>query len=251
MKDRGVYVAAGVGAILAVAVLAIALSLLDAARRADVVFEIAKSAVAVIPLAFFGVVIADMVRRRDTNLEHKREDRARREEYDRQLDDYRRGFRKDFLTAYNDLKSARRILRSLGLTEPRDRSLDDHMLEGLDQQLRLVNETQLTLERLKREMRAPGAPYTRQDEILGQLAVMEQYAKEVLQDWVRLRSSLGPSATAGQLAQWPHFGPFLLEEGSGGTFGTAAGAMRLIEPALIADLRRTDEVDAPSDSEPE
>jgi hypothetical protein len=224
-NSRAPYVAAGAGAVVALLVFGLVMNTLDAAARADLMFELAKSAIGVLPLAFFGVIVADMIRRRDANLAHLRE-----------VDAYRREFRHDVLEAYADLKASRRTLRSAGFAEPWSTPLNDRLLQILDEQMERISSTQLTLERLKREAKGSNALFTFEAEIAGELETLETYLNGIVKEWQRGRAGLAIAGTSQQLQAWPEYAAFIDYDDS---FGIAVKALHMIDDALMADLRRS------------
>lgn len=222
--SRAPYVAAGAGALAALALLAYVLNTVEAAARADLLFEAAKSAIGVLPLAFFGVIVADMIRRRDANQAHLRE-----------IDAYRREFRHDVLEAYADLRASRRTLRSAGFVEPWTTRLDERLLQVFDEQMERISGTQLTLERLKREAKGSNALFTLETTISRELETFETYVNGVVKEWQRTRTQLEIGGTSDQLRAWPMYAAFIDYDGS---FKIAVDALHAIDDALLADLRQ-------------
>lgn len=235
--NRAPYVAAVAGAVVALAVFGLVLALVDPARRSDLLFELAKSAIGVLPLAFFGVIVADMIRRRDTAQAHRREDEGHQRDHGRALDEYRRGFRADVIGAYNDLKAARRVLRGAGLAPPWRLPFTSETIGTLDQQFHLLIRTQLTFERLKREMQASSADFTEAAAIREQVTILEKYVNEKIKEWEHRRPELDPTNGTVQLKDWAQYAGFNSDENDGGDFNIPADAMRTLETAVIADLR--------------
>ena len=234
-KDHAPYVAAAAGAAVAILVFAVALVALDQARRADLAFELAKAAIGVLPLAFFGVIVADLVRRRDTSQALRREKEADNQVKAERRDAYRRAFRAEVIAAYNELKGARRILRGAGLAAPWRVELDDDKLLVLDTQLHGLIRTQLTLECLKREMRAPTSFDSRAD-IEGHLETLDGYANAVIKEWEPGRAQLTTGGPSAKLSDWPCYRAFTGGQDDGGDFSTAVSAMKEIERLVIGEL---------------
>ena len=88
--------ALAIAAVLCIGILAVA----PDTARLEIGVELAKAAIGLFPAVFFGVVVAELVKRRD-------DERALRE---KRLD-ARRAFRDRSITAYNQSKSVRRYLR--------------------------------------------------------------------------------------------------------------------------------------------
>ena len=90
-KLRDPVTVAAVGGLVALGFFLLVFAAMPA-RRVDLLFEAAKAAVSVLPLAFFGVVVADLVRRRDDQRDRDEKDREANREIDRNRDDTAAGF---------------------------------------------------------------------------------------------------------------------------------------------------------------
>lgn len=207
-------------------VLLAALASLSPARREDLIFEIASAAIEVFPLAFFGVIVAELVRRRD----------ARRAIEQRRVD-FLRDFLRDVVLAYNRTKAARRSLRGAGLGSNGQGPITDEHLRHLDAQLLGLSDTQLDLERLKREARARGDIFQKPEPVSEALRELEKYVNGVIKEWERGRAGLRPGMGMDVLESWPSFRGFLANEGEGGTFDVPSSRIDAIEawiwPALL------------------
>jgi hypothetical protein len=222
----GPYAVAAGGVVVAALVLLVALVSLPPLRREDLVFEIAQAAVQVFPLAFFGVVVAELVRRRD----------ARRAIEQRRVD-FLRDFLRDVVLAYNRTKAIRRSLRAAGFGPNARGALADEQLDHLDVQLLALSDTQLDLERLKREARARGDIFRKPEPVTEALRELEKYVNNVIKEWERGRPSLSAGMGIDFLETWPAFRGYLANEGEGGSFDVPAGRIDAIEawiwPALL------------------
>lgn len=101
---KGPYGVAGIAIAIAVAVFSLIYLGLPAAEQALLRLEVARTAIAVVPLAFVSGFIAEVMRRRDS-------DKVRRE----RTQESRRDFRTRVVDAYNDSKAVRSVLRAAGL----------------------------------------------------------------------------------------------------------------------------------------
>jgi hypothetical protein len=222
----GPYAVAAGGAVVAALVLLATLVSLPPMRREDLVFEIAQAAVQVFPLAFFGIVVAELVRRRD----------ARRAIEQRRVD-FLRDFLRDVVLAYNRTKAIRRSLRAGGFGPSARGALTEALLHHLDVQLLALSDTQLDLERLKREARARGDIFQKPEPVTEALRELEQYVNSVIKEWERGRPSLSAGMGIDSLETWPAFRGYLANEGEGGSFDIPAGRIDAIEawiwPALL------------------
>ena len=223
----GPYVVALAGLVVAGLVLLLALAALTPALREDLVFEIAKAAVQVFPIAFFGVIVAELVRRRD----------ARRALEQRRVD-FLRDFLRDVVLAYNRTKATRRSLRGAGLGPSGHGPLTDGHLRELDERIHALSDAQLDLERLKREARARGDVFRKPEPVTAALEGLEKYVNGVIKEWEHGRPKLAAGAPIETLATWPAYWSFVADQDGGGTFGIPAGHIEEIEawiwPALLA-----------------
>jgi hypothetical protein len=225
-RISGPYAAAAGGVIVAVLVLLVAIAALPEARREDLAFEIARAAISVFPLAFFGVIVAELVRRRDA----RRADAQQRSEF-------LRAFLKDVVLAYNRTKAMRRSLRGAGLGPSGRGQLTEEQLHQLDLQILRLSDAQLDLERLKREARARGDIFRRPEPVTEALQILEKYVNGVIKEWELGRPDLAKGMAIDRLASWPRFWAFVADEESGGDFDVPAGQIAAIEawiwPALL------------------
>ena len=238
-------VVATIGGIAAVAVvLILALAAIPSSRDA-MLFEMSKAAIGIVPVAFFGVLIAELVRKRDDQRarEEKERDalRAREEkerdalrELERNRDEYRRRFLNDVVVAYNRIKGVRRNLRAAGLGPTGSGPLTAEKLDQLDAQLAALNDSQLELERLKREVESRSDVFPGAIDIHAGLMMLEDYANAVIKDWESGRGALGVDAET--LRTWPAFQAFVASAQDIGNFAFAAKLMTSIEEAIWPDL---------------
>ena len=226
---RDPYVVVGLGVAAAGGALLAVVSLLPADDRDALLFEIAKAAIAVFPFAFFSVVVADLVRRRDA--ERVTRDRHR---------ETRRTFRVEAIAAYNQTKATRRRLRGAGLRPDSGIMLTDRLLDTLDNQMGSLIESQLTLERLKREMEAPSAPFGNRAVIRVSLEALEKYMNTVVKDWEEGRPGLAAGVGATVFGTWPTYAGYVAASVPARADGGPAEHFRQLEEALLRDL--TDEL---------
>jgi hypothetical protein len=220
------FVAAGAAMVIATVVLVVAFVLLSDEQRTMLAFETAKAAVQVFPLAFFGVIVAGLVRSRD--------ERRTREEH---LDRDRRELLHDAIDAYNTTKRVRRRLRGAGFVPPSGRALTAGRLRELDSGIAALSDAQLDFERLAREVESSGWLFSCPGEVRTSLRVLEDYVNRVVREWERGRARLVPETSLDpELATWHRFTSFVASVHEDGDFATASGAMRSLEGAIRPDL---------------
>ena len=193
-RINGPYVAAAGGVVFAGFVLLVAVQSLPEARREDLVFETASAAIQVFPLAFFGVIVAELVRRRDSRraMEQKR-------------DEFLHGFLKDVVLTYNRTKSIRRSLRGAGLGPTGQGQVTEAQLVRLDVELAELSDAQLDLERLKREARARGDVFRKPEPATDALHGLEQYVNGVVKEWETRRSRVEVGMGIDTFTSWTRF----------------------------------------------
>ena len=172
-KISGPYIAALASIGIAGTVLVAAVLWLPPLRQEELGAEIAKAAIQIFPLAFFGVIVADLVRQRDERRTEDRRAEDRALELEQKRDEFRRRFLDDVIIAYNRAKAIRRSLRGAGLGPTAKGSITKEHLHQLDTQLAGLSEAQLDLERLKREATAQGEVFTQVAVIRGSLRDLE------------------------------------------------------------------------------
>ena len=228
MRDRLPYLIALAVAILAVCLVGVALAVLPAADQTALLFEIAKACVGVVPVAIFGVLVADLLRQRD-----RRKDRAQRQY------EYRREFRAQLIEAYNGVKHVRRALRGAGLTPKSAALFSAADLQGLDSRLETLIGTQLALETLKREARAARSILDGQDDLARHLERLETFVNFIVKDWEKGRPDLAVGTPVVTLESWSRYAAFVADHPTpkepdvDGSFRVASDLMEDIEAVLI------------------
>jgi hypothetical protein len=234
---RDPVVVAAIGGVAALLLFTVVFAALPA-RRVDLLFEAAKAAVAVLPLAFFGVIVADLVRRRDAKRDQDDHAREAQRDLDRNRDEYRRQFLNNVVVSYNRVKGVRRSLRAAGFGLAVSGKLSADQLGRIDSEMASLNEAQLDLERMKREVEGRSDVLTRAPLIFRALETLEIYANGPIKDWESGRSKLRQGVDVNVLKQWRAFQLFIASAHEGGDFGIAAEQMREVEKAIWPDLLR-------------
>jgi hypothetical protein len=134
--------------------------------------EIAKAGLQLGVVSILGGSVAVILRR----LESGREQR-------RILNEYRLNLLRDVTYSYNRVKAVRRTLRAFGFDNPMGKPLTADQVKEFHEQMKALNEAQLSLERLKREVKVRSLAIGDSKEIEGALESAEKYIGEVLEDW--------------------------------------------------------------------
>lgn len=235
-RINGVVLVAGGGVAVAGFVLALAVRSLSPDGQQSLILESAKAAIQVFPLAFFGVVVADLLRRRDEQRTQARMDRDYQRDLAQKRDEYVGEFLHNVVRAYNRTKAARRSLRGAGFGQSLDSPLTEEQLRQLDEHMSELSDAQLELERLKREIKARGDVFTRADAVRTALTDLERYVNDVIRDWETGRAKTGVGASFVSFNSWEKFRAFLANAKEDGDFGRAATQMQAIEDAIWPDV---------------
>jgi hypothetical protein len=219
--NRAYAVIAGGLAIAAVLFIVILLGM-PAAAQTDLVVEVAKAAIGLFPVVFFGVIVAELLKRRDD--ERSRRDKRREE---------RRAFRDRAIAAYNASKSVRRYLRGAGFGPRVPPRLDAAMLAILDEQMRALSTAQLQFEQLHRE--AVVGPFANSGTIQELLTTIEKELNRVVGEWENGRAFLDSDPDAERLTAWTNFSAFVADKGSR-VGADLTVAFKRLEEAVLAEL---------------
>jgi hypothetical protein len=139
--------------------------------RNQIWIEIAKTGAQLGILSIIGGGVATALRL----LESLREEQ-------RTLNQYRLSVLRDITTSYNQIKAVRRTLRAFGFKAPASPLSPDQVTE-FRAQMKALNEAQLALERLKRELTVRPDCFYEAGQIQCELKTAERYIGHVLDDW--------------------------------------------------------------------
>jgi hypothetical protein len=223
-RIRSPYGAIVAGGLVGLVAAAWAFWAMPDADRSKFPFEVGKAAVGILPLAFFGAFVSELVTRRDA----RQSARTHR-------DAYLRTFRAEIIAAYNQKKATRRRLRGAGLTGTSAIVLTEPLLALLDAEMSSLIQTQLTLERLAREVESPAAPLYRMRMIQANLSGLESYLHDVIEDWENNRAGVAVGSAARVLADWDRYSAFVADRQGEGDFGTPSDLMKALEQILLQE----------------
>ncbi len=230
------YRVAGAGLLVGALLLAGILAIQPADGRSELLLEVGKAAVGLFPVAFFSVVVAELLKRRDAEqaaAEKRAEaDQARAERRDAD----RRAFRSRAIAAYNQSKATRRLLRGAGLRPGSGVALTEGLLGLLDDQVRLLSEAQLTFEQLHREVEAAGSPFEERERLVEPLSRIEKYLNRVVKNWELGRARLRPGGDADQLEAWTHYRDFVADKEADHLPDNPTQAFRELEDIVLRQL---------------
>ena len=189
-----------VGVIVAGAlVLVITAAVMAPERSGDIWVNLADSAAQIVVLALAGGVVGAVLRDRDARREDNRRRQASLLAFSNQVE-----------LAFNEIKAARRILRTFGFDAPAGRILTSEQATGFRAQMAQLNDTELSVEMYGRVVEAQRSLFDPNTESLKQeLAGVSRYLRRVLLEWETDSTVVGPGADASALVGWKHFGEFV------------------------------------------
>jgi hypothetical protein len=173
--------------------------LAPADRQSDILVNLAGSAAQIIVLAVSGGVVGAVLRDREV----RREDARRRRDglftFERQLE-----------VAFNEIKAARRLLRTYGFDAPKGKVLTEEQATGFRSQMAQLNDTQLTIEMDARLVAAqPELFGAAREPLIVELDGMSAFLRQVLLEWETDSTLIAAGADATRLAGWARFRSFV------------------------------------------
>jgi hypothetical protein len=168
-------------------------------RSSDIWVNLAGSAAQIVVLALAGGVVGAVLRDRDARREDARRKRQSLLEFANQVD-----------LTFNEIKAARRILRTFGFDAPAGLVLTREQATGFRAQMAQLNDTQLSVEMYGRVVEARRSLFDPNTESLThELAGVSQYLRRVLLEWETDSTVVGWRADASPLVGWKHFREFV------------------------------------------
>jgi hypothetical protein len=177
--------------------------------------------------------------------EQNRVDEKNRREQNR-VDEYKLEILREVIASYNKIKSVRRILRAFGFKSAQATTLTPVQITEFVAQMRILNEAQLSLERINLEIKAQTNVFRGSTKIRECLDTVEQYINHVVQDWEKHGEFVWSSASSERFnsLQLQHLDEFLAE--SERSFSKCAGRplatlVKTISSELLRGQRMTKE----------
>jgi hypothetical protein len=221
----------GLGLAIALALILVGDLSAPSARRADLWFEIAKIGLQFGVIVILGALVTQLLKRRD----EQREDGRRLAEYGLLV-------LRDALDAYNRAKAVRRALRALGFRreDPRtdeEQPLDSAQVTGFHALMLELNDAQLTLERLRREVVVRDDVFPQGARMLGQLRQAEGYLGRVLGTWEKRRDLIKVGGNPARLCELEWLQGFLgCAQAEKGLKPNLSKPMEEFQDAVLEDL---------------
>jgi hypothetical protein len=174
-------------------------ALMAPGREHDIWVELVSRASQLIVLALAGGVVGAVIHDRDA----AREDERRRQAF-------LLGFIGEVETAFGQVKTARRLVRTYGFDVPRDTPLTAQQVEGFRTQLALLNDAQLQFETLARKVEALPGPFGEaHTAVAAELSAIHSYLNGILRDWQADPTVLIVGSDTMALTTWTRFGDFV------------------------------------------
>ena len=168
-------------------------------RSSDIWVNLAGSAAQIVVLALAGGVVGAVLRDRDARREDARRKRQSVLEFATQVE-----------LAFNEIKAARRILRTFGFDAPAGLVLTYEQATGFRAQMAQLNDSQLSVEMYGRVVEARRSLFDPNTESLKQEFVgVSEYLRRVLLEWQTDTTVVGRGADASSLVGWQHFAEFV------------------------------------------
>ena len=182
-RDRA-WIIVGVIVVGAIVLLITAVSMADE-RATDIWVNLADSAAQIVVLALAGGVVGAVLRDRDARREDNRRSQASLLAFANQVE-----------LAFNEIKAARRILRTFGFDAPAGRTLTGEQATGFRAQMAQLNDTELSVEMYARVVEAQRSLFEPNAESLQhELAAVSRFLRRVLLEWETDSTVVGRAPT--------------------------------------------------------
>jgi hypothetical protein len=178
-------------------------------RDSQLAFEIAKSLLQIIVVVVLGTLVALLVadyNRHQSDLETVRSEKRERQEKDRddrlrreaELDEFRKKVFERLNCAYVATKRARRLLRATAFSPPYYGAFDPKakvQKDQYDRHLQVLNDTQLDLEVLRRDVEANSLAFTDHQGLIAALKTMDKNClDELITEYETMRGGFGENS---------------------------------------------------------
>jgi hypothetical protein len=134
-------------------------------------------------IAIVGGGVASALRYLESLREKQLKDLESLRENRRKINDYRLDVLRGVTTSYNQIKGVRRVLRSLGFNSLVASPISSDHVTEFHAQMKSLNDAQLTLEHIKREVRVRSDAFPEDKTLDDLLQKAEDYVRNVLHDW--------------------------------------------------------------------
>lgn len=183
-----------VGVFVVAVTLTVVGTLLAGDNQSDVAVDVAKAGIQLGVIGLLTTAVTQSLKRfndqRDERMKQADMEREQREkqanadrEEERRLNDYRLTVFRNFIDAYNRIKTVRRTLRATGLSAPLSGSLKSWQLDEFNAQMRALNEAELSLEKIEHEVVAREDLFPHAKNETPALLESQKYLRKVLNAW--------------------------------------------------------------------
>jgi hypothetical protein len=188
-------------------------------QRTDIAADVAKGGIQLGVIGLLTTAVTQALKRlndqRDAAQRRAEAEREKREaqaaaarEDTRRLNEYRLTVFRDAVEAYNRIKTVRRTLRSAGLPTQAGNCLAPWQIDEFDRQMRILNEAELSLEKIEREVEARSELFPNVGKEASALTASQRYIRKVLNAWEK-RSLLSVEPDVHQEKAIAHVRDFL------------------------------------------
>jgi hypothetical protein len=203
-------------------------------KGSDVALEVAKAGLQLGAIIVLGFVVTEALKvvndererrgkeadaereRRAKEADAERERRAKQADVEREerqrLNEYRMVLFRETVDAYNRVKAVRRALRAIGMDRLRDALPSQEQLAVFDREMRTLNEAELALERIEREVTAQRETFPHASSQINDLNTAQNYLRNVLTVW-ESRAFLTTDRNTRQETSVADFGRFVAKRG--------------------------------------
>jgi hypothetical protein len=165
------------------AAIAVVAFVVDTEAQKGVPTAVIGAAIELLFVGLIGGVLTAAIQEQLAAQEEARRQEAAAAEDRRRLNDYRLRLLLDVVSAYNLVKGARRTLRAAGLMEPTGTTLDAWQVDRYRTELSTINEAQLQIEKIGRELETDLAQLTRHQEVVDGIEAAKSYLENILRGW--------------------------------------------------------------------
>lgn len=163
----------------------------------------------------------------------------------RRLNDYRLRLLLDVVGAYNRTKGARRALRAAGFSEPKARKFQPWQIDQFRIQLAEINEAQLAIEKIGRELDVDLGELTDLQAIRDKITAVDKYLGRIIEGWEANGERLASGDKAALASQSTLAGFLKHKLDAGATFDAEMRErMNFIENSIRTDMQRAGSVAA-------
>jgi hypothetical protein len=162
----------------------------------------------------------------------------------RRLNEYRLRLLLDLVSAYHQVKAARRALRAAGFSRVRDGTLTPWQIAEYHRQIAGINGAQLQFQKLYRELGVDVGALSNLNKIRADVEHAKDYLDTILDGWEESGAAVSEGSVEAVRAQ-SALAEFLMHEGAGGAFKQGVSVeIEDVEEWIREDIRRSNQAAA-------